>query len=319
MNVRAILGLTALAAGGAYVLNRKFALKEDLDWATVEKPGEIVYIDGYGVHYIDRGHGPVVLLLHGFGGQTYSYRNLMPMLEREHRVIAVDLKGFGYSERDATAGFSGTAQVAMLKALLERCAVDRAVVVGHSMGGGVALRLASTHPELVRALVLAASVSGEERVGGRSMRPGRRTTPPVRIMRPLLPLIGAFASSRLLQMMYYDDSKISDEVRAEYLRPARIKGSMDGLMAMMRDRAADPPVDDTRVTMPVLLLSGAHDSVVPLDAAQRLRERLPHAKLVVIERAAHGLLEEQPEACFDAIDRFLREAGVKPSSAPAAT
>jgi pimeloyl-ACP methyl ester carboxylesterase len=147
-------------------------------------------------------------------------------------------------------------------------------------------------------------VTGDERFG-------RRGAVPSWIMRPMLPLLGALASSRLLQMMYYDRSKITDDVRAEYLRPARIKGSMDGLLAIMRDRAGDTPIDDARITMPVLLLNGAHDAVVPLNAAQRLRERIPHARLVVVEEAAHGLLEEQPEACFEAIDRFLRESGVK--------
>ncbi len=310
MKLRTVVGIAALAAGGAALLQRKLALKEDLAWATVEKPGEIARIDGYGVHYVDRGHGPAVLLLHGFGGQTYSYRHLMPILERGHRVVAVDLKGFGYSERDASADLSATAQVAMLRALLDRCAIDRAVVVGHSMGGGIALRFAATHPEMVDALVLAASVTGEERFGS-------RRTVPLWLLRPLLPLLGAFASSRLLQMMWYDRSKITDDVRDEYLRPARLKGSMDGLTAMMRGRASDSPVDDTRVTMPVLLLNGAHDKVVPLNAAQRLRERLPQARLVVIEQAAHGLLEERPEECAREIDRFLRESGVK-AVAPAA-
>jgi len=315
MKLRTIIGLAAAATGGALLLERKLALKEDLDWATVEKPGEIIRIDGYGVHYIDRGHGPAVLLIHGFGGQTYSYRNLMPLLEREHRVIAVDLKGFGYSERNASTSLSAEAQVAMLRAFLARCAADRAVVVGHSMGGGIALRLAATHPELVQALVLAASVTGEERFGQRF---ARRRSAPAWLMRPVLPLLGAFASSRLLRMMYYDRSRITDDVRAEYLRPARLEGSMDGLMAMMRERADEAPVDYAPITMPVLLLNGAHDLVVPLSAAQRLRERIPHARLVVIEEAAHGLLEERSEACFEAIDRFLRESGVKQAS-PTAT
>jgi pimeloyl-ACP methyl ester carboxylesterase len=211
MKLRTLVGIAA-AVGGVALLQRKVALKEDLDWATVEKPGEIAYVDGYGVHYIDRGHGQAVVLLHGFGGQTYSFRHLMPILEREHRVIAVDLKGFGYSERDPRAGLSATAQVAMLQALLGRCAVERAVVIGHSLGGGIALRFAATHPSMVQALVLAASVTGEERFL-------RRRAAPAWLMRPALPLLGAFTSSRLLRMMYHDRSKITDEVRDEYLRP----------------------------------------------------------------------------------------------------
>ncbi len=306
------MGLAIAAAiGGGVLLRRKLALKEDLDWHDVEKTGEIARIEGYGVHYVDVGHGPAMVLLHGFGGSTYSYRHLIPIFARDHRVIAVDLKGYGYSERDADAGLSATDQVAMLRTLLDRCAVDRAVFVGHSMGGGIALRFAAAHPQIVLALVLAASATGEGRAGQRA---GLRGSLPGWLLRPILPVMAGFASSRMMKLMYHDTSRITPDVRDEYLRPARIKGSMDGLMAMMRDGAADQPVDDARVTMPVLLLNGAHDEVVPLSVAQRLRERLPQARLVVIERAAHGLLEERPEECARAITDFLLDARIAESA-----
>ena len=308
MNLRTTIALAA-AVGGGLLLHRKLAVREDLEWDEVDKPGEVAEIDGYGVHYIDHGHGPAIVMVHGFGGSTYSYRHLIPVFAQDHRVIAVDLKGFGLSERDADAGLSQTAQVAMLKALLDRCAVDRAVFIGHSMGGGVSLRFASMHPHMVRALVLAASATGEERFAERTGI--RRASPPRWLLRPALPLLAGIASSRLLKLLYHDTSAITPDVRDAYMLPGRIKGSMDGLLAMMRDRTTDPPVDDSRVTMPVLLLNGAHDAVVPLKVAQQLRERLPHARLVVIERAAHGLLEERPQECISAITEFLRESGIE--------
>jgi pimeloyl-ACP methyl ester carboxylesterase len=293
-----------LAAAGAVVVGRRIAIREDLDWRSVDKPGEIIDVDGYGVHYVDVGHGPAIVLLHGFGGSTYSYRYLIPAFSQDHRVIAVDLKGFGYSERNAGAGLSAEDQVTMLRALLERCAVSSAVFVGHSMGGGIAQRFAARYPETVSALVLAASVTGEERAAR-----ARMGAVPARLLRPALPVLAGIAASRLLKLLYVDQSKVTPDVREEYVRPARIRGSMDGLLAMMRDRAKDGPIDDTRVTMPVMLLCGAQDEVVPLRAAQRLRERIPHARLVVIERAAHGLLEERPQECARAIRDFLRDAG----------
>jgi pimeloyl-ACP methyl ester carboxylesterase len=91
---------------------------------------------------------------------------------------------------------------------------------------------------------------------------------------------------------------------------------MDGLMRMMRDVRADQPVDLARITMPVLLLFGAHDPVAPLGMAKQIRQSISHARLTVIERAAHLLLEEQPDACNRAITDFLREA--VPAASPAA-
>lgn len=297
MKNRMIFG-SVLAVGVIAALQRA-GLREDIEWDLAEKPGSVIEIDGYRVHYIDEGHGPAIVLLHGFGGQTYSFRKILPLLSSDHRVIAVDLKGFGYSERDAEAGLSHTDQVAMLKALLATLDIARAVVVGHSMGGVVAQRFAASHPEMVDALVLAASGTGEERFT-------RRLPPPV-ILRPLLPILARLTSGRLLEASYYDPSAITPEVRAEYNRPARLKGSMDGLLAIMRDGARDPVFDATRITMPVLLLHGADDRVVPLSASQRIRERMPQARLVVIDRAGHMLLEEHPEEAARAIVGFLRE------------
>jgi pimeloyl-ACP methyl ester carboxylesterase len=248
--------------------------------------------------------------LHGFGGSTYSYRHIAPAFQQTNRVIAVDLKGFGYSERDDRTGLSATDQVAMLHAFLDRCAVRRAVIIGHSMGGAIAMRFAASHPEIVSALVLAASAAGDERAGARAGGLPRW------LLRPVLPVLAGLASRRLLGLMYHDRSRIAPDVRDEYLKPARIKGSMDGLLAMMRDRASDPPIDFGAITMPVLLLAGAHDEVVPLATAQRLRDRLPRARLVVVEGAAHGLLEERAEECVRLVRDFLAE--VEPARASSA-
>ena len=298
------------AAAGALMLVRRVGIREDLDWNTIDKPGQVMDIDGYGVHYTDDGAGPAMVLIHGFGGQTYSYRHLIPLFARGHRVVAVDLKGYGYSERNAHAGFSGTAQVAMLKGLLDKLGITHAVFVGHSMGGGVAQRFAVTHPEMVDALILAASVSGADRAG-------RRALPPGPLVKLVVPVLAKVAASRMLRGSFYDPAMLTDDVRDEYMRPVRIKGSMDGLMAIMRDGADDAPVEMERIKQPVLLLYGAHDKLVPVSVGRQIQERIPHARMVVVEKAGHLLLEEQPQECASAILDFLREAGVAPTAAAA--
>jgi pimeloyl-ACP methyl ester carboxylesterase len=112
-----LIGAALAAVGGVLLLRRRVALKEDIPWDDAPRPGSLIDIEGYGVHYIDRGEGLAIVLVHGFGGQTYAYRKLIPALARDHRVIAVDLKGYGYSMRDATTDLSHTGQVAMLRAL----------------------------------------------------------------------------------------------------------------------------------------------------------------------------------------------------------
>ncbi len=300
MNKRTVALLAAASAAGAgYVIARRSPLRPELDWESVEKPGRIIDVDGYGVHCVEQGAGPAMVLVHGFAGSTYSYRRLAPILAEHHRTIAVDLKGYGYSERDPNTGLSHVDQVAMLRGLLRELGVDHAVFVGHSMGGAVVQRFASTYPEMVDALVLAASVAGDERY--------RRAVPPPTLVKPLAPVVAALVSRRLLRLSFYDPTLLTDELREEYFRPIRIRGTIDGILRSGREAAGDPEIDRSRITMPVLLLYAAYDRVVPLKTAQHLRALIPQARLVVIDRAAHLLLEEQPEASARAIGDFVRE------------
>ena len=296
---RALIG-GAIAAGLGAVAAGRLGLREDLDWESVEKPGRLIDIDGYRLHYVDAGAGPAILLVHGFGGNTYQFRYQIAPLSAAHRVVAVDLKGFGYSERSATTALSMTDQAAMLAALLDRLGIDHATVVGHSMGGGVVQRFACAHAQRVDALVLASSINLAHHIP--------RFRAPRALLRPVLPVLAGFAASRLLTTSVYDSASITPEVREEYLRPARIKGSMDGLLKMMRDRAHDRPVDVSRIRVPVMLLWGAHDRVVPLKVAHEIRARIPHARLVVIERAGHLLFDEQPEEVTRTLLDFVSEA-----------
>lgn len=302
-------GAVALAAG-AYVARTRLRLIEDLRWADVPKPGRIVDVNGYGVHVVEAGDGPAMVLVHGFGGQTYSYRALIPLFARDHRVIAVDLKGYGYSERSVSTGLSATDQVTMLRSLLAKLGVERAVFVGHSMGGGVVQRFAATYPEMVEAAVLAASVDTQRQRRMRNMAPGA-------IMRPLLPYLGKVATDRLLRLSYHDESLLTPDVADEYKRPGRIAGSMDGLFKMMQDYRGDGPIEFDRISMPVLLLNGAQDRVVPLFIASGIREVIPQARLVVIDQAGHMLLEEKPAECERAIRDFLAGVGSREAVATA--
>jgi pimeloyl-ACP methyl ester carboxylesterase len=296
---RCTLIVLGAAAAAMALLLRRAGVSEDLDWETAPRAGRLVDVDGYSVHVVEQGAGPALVMVHGFGGQTYSYRHLIPAFARDHRVVALDLKGFGYSERSATTGLARADQVRMLAGLLDRLGIAHAVLIGHSMGGGVVQEFAATHPGRVDALVLAASVAADERVV--------RFRPPSVLLRPVLPLLARLAGDRLLRVAYHDPAAVPDDVRAEYRRPERIRGSLDGLLRMMEARASEPLPDLSSIGQPVLLLWGAHDRVVPLAVAQRLRARIPHARLVVIDRAGHMLLEERPAECERAVRDFLAD------------
>lgn len=122
--------------------------------------GRFVDVPGARLHMIERGQGPAILLIHGLGGQCghYTY-GVTDRLAVDHLVVAVDRPGSGYSTRDEGASASLPAQAAMMAALIDKLQLDRPLVVGHSLGGAIALALATDFPEKVRALALVAPLT----------------------------------------------------------------------------------------------------------------------------------------------------------------
>ncbi len=285
-----------------------FRGREVLDWRDVPRRGRLIDVDGENIHYVDEGKGPPVLLIHGFGGHTYSYRYLIPELARDHRVVALDLLGFGYSERVPDADYSHQAQAGRVMGLMDALEIDRASLVGHSMGGEVAMRVAAAYPERVDRMALVASVSGD-RV---------RTLPVTPFLRPFLPVVSILFGKQMLRASFFDKSKATDEVWEAYHRPALIRGSMDGLYKIMKHTRRDPPVQFTAITAPVLLMSAEHERIIPRWMSRRLRERFPDAETAVIGGAGHVLLEERPAECNAVLRRFLDGRAERQQVAPQA-
>jgi pimeloyl-ACP methyl ester carboxylesterase len=294
----------AMAAAGGVVagiaavrwLRRR---REDIDWRSAKPPGRIIDVDGAPMHIIERGSGAsAVVLIHGFLGHTFSFRHLIPELATDHRIVAVDLKGFGYSGRLKKSDYSLTEQARLVARLLDKLGIDRASVVGHSLGGEVAMRMAAKYPDRVDKLVLAASVSGDR-------IPMLPVTP---LLKPFLWLFGRIFGRRIFRRQFYDPRKATKEVYDGYRRPLRIKGTGDSVYQTIRDGQREKAVDTSGVTQPVLILWASHDRILPRFTLSRLQKRFPHAKVVTVDRAGHLLLEEQPEASNAAIRRFLTGA-----------
>jgi len=290
--IAAVGGAVAAVAALRWLRRRK----EDIDWRSVRPPGAIVDVDGVPIHYIERGSGPAAaVLIHGFLGHTYSFRYLIPELAKDRRVVAVDLKGSGYSGRPQKGDYSLTEQARLVIRLMDKLGIDRASFVGHSLGGEVAMRLAANWPERVEKLVLAASVSGDR-------IPSLPVTP---LIKPILWLIGRLFGRRIFRRQFYDPRKATKEVLEAYRRPLRIKGTGHAVYQTLRDMRREKAVDSSRITAPVLILWASHERILPRWVLSRLRKRFPRAEVVTIERAGHLFPEEQPEETGRAVRSFL--------------
>jgi pimeloyl-ACP methyl ester carboxylesterase len=276
--------------------------------AKVELPGfeeRFANVRGSRLRYLVRGEGEPLVLVHGLGGAAANWVALAPLLLRGRRLLVPELPGHGGSE-PLPAAPNLNAYADSLGALAEREGCFPAAVVGHSLGGAIALRLAIRRPDGVSRLVLAAAAGISS--GTRSARyaltitgilkPGRRIAPHRRLV----------ARSPVLKRLVFgrwgaaDPQALPADVAEAFLSgPARHTDTVSAAKALIRD---DPRADLDRVRSPCLVLWGARDNQLPIgdafDYARRLRGRLR-----VIADCGHLLIGERPDACADAIAAFL--------------
>jgi pimeloyl-ACP methyl ester carboxylesterase len=260
------------------------------------------------VHVEMAGAGPPLVLLHGFGGSTYSWRRVMPELAQSFRVVAVDLNGFGYTQRPRDrARYTREAQGALVLSVMDALGFQTAHLMGHSYGGGISLWIAWKHPERLRSLVLvdssAPTYSYDRRSRVASFRPLTAAFLRTWMLRPSI-------VRKALLRSFYDDSLVTPELVQAYWERVRIEGVVDayyGLTVPVRGPVDRVVLDDIRV--PTLVLWGAEDTVISLEVGRQATARMPNARFVVLDKTGHIPMEERPEEVLQHVVPFLKSQG----------
>jgi pimeloyl-ACP methyl ester carboxylesterase len=274
-----------------------------------------VGVDGSRIRYIDTGTGPTVLLIHGLAASIYSWRHtITPLAQGGFRVIAFDNRGFGFSGGPAT-GYSNTAYVDLLLALMDSLRVADAVLVGHSMGGAIAAQAALARPGRVRGLVLVDAAGL-----------GARWPFMLRVAR--WPVVGALfdgfrgrrATAGILRLLYADPSRVMDADVDQYYAPLAEPGAGRALRGVLREFRFDQLRGRfDSIIAPTLVMWGEGDRLIPPMVGRAMVAELPRGALVVVPGAGHALPEEAPEAFNRSLLAFLREGlSVPPKDVAAA-
>ena len=260
---------------------------------------------GAALRYLVGGDGSPLVLVHGFGGAAWNFAALAPLLAPSHRLLIPHLPGHGASSA-LPAAVSLAAYADAVAAVCEAEQAASVDVVGHSLGGAVALRLAVRRPVLVRRLVLAAAagISSSTRAAELVLS----FFGVVRVGRLTARRADAIVRSPSLRRAVFGRFAVSD---ASSLSPDAVHGLLRGgalhtdlLSAAGALVRGDPRPDLHRVTCPTLCLWGARDLQVPVDDAFEYARRL-RAPLRVIADCGHLLVAERPDACAHAIEAFL--------------
>jgi pimeloyl-ACP methyl ester carboxylesterase len=253
-----------------------------------------VVCNGSTVRYLDIGDGPAILLVHGLAGTWRTWVRNLTALAESHRVIAVDLPGFGRSEPLHGSVMLGRLSDA-LAAVLEVLEIPYAVVVGHSMGGLVAERLALDHADRVRGLALICT-------GGVRFPPGVRAAFVSVLVGANLLFRSELRRALLFRLPYVehaitrgfvgDPGSLTPELSRELMRGLGTAGYLPCLIAgTAEDFASELPL----ISCPTVIVAGGRDRLAPDGFAQRLAELIPHGELRVWDDVGHSPMLEQPE------------------------
>ncbi|HTG31344.1 MAG TPA: alpha/beta hydrolase [Thermoanaerobaculia bacterium] len=259
------------------------------------------------VHVEQAGVGEPVLLLHGFGASTYSWRKVMPALAASHRVVAIDLNGFGYTQRPASrASYTREAQAKLVLGTMDALGIDRAHIFGHSYGGGITLYLASRHPERFRTMVLvdssAPTYSDDRRSRAAAFRPLSALFVRTVALRPSSIRKGLLRS-------FHDDSLVTPELVRAYLDRLTVEGVSFAFYGLTAPAPPGEPVELEKIDVPALVIWGAHDTLIAPEAGRRASARMPHSEFVLFANSGHIPMEEEPETFLETVLPFLERHG----------
>jgi pimeloyl-ACP methyl ester carboxylesterase len=288
----ALLALAALLLGGAWLWTPDLPLAE-LQARYAQPPSQQVEASGVRLHVRDTGprDAPAVLLIHGFGASLHSWDAWAQGLEDHFRVIRVDLPGSGLSQAEPSQDYRDPRTLQVLLALLDRLGVAQAHVVGHSMGGRLAWKLATEHPARVRRLVLVAPDGFASPGFAYGQPPEVGLT--LRLMKHVLPRPLLRAS---LEPAYADASLLTEDSVTRYHALIRAPGARDALLSRLQQMVLQDPT---------LLLWGEQDAMIPVANAQDYLRAMPQARLEVLPRVGHLPQEEAPARSLPAVRSFL--------------
>ena len=275
-----------------------------------DSDSQFIEINGLSVHIKTMGKGgPVIVLLHGFGASLFSWHAVMEPLSQDGMVIAYDRTAFGLTERPMTwkgqNPYGPQASVDQLLGLLDFYNVQKAVLVGNSAGGMVAMQFYLQHHDRVQGLILVDPAVYEGGGGPSWLRPFYNT-PQMNHLGPLIVRSIQTSGIQLLKTAWYDQSKITPETMAGYTKPLQVDNWDRALWYFTA--ASQPsglPARLSEFDLPVLVITGDTDKIIPTADSIRLAGALPNAKLIIIPLAGHVPHEEQPALFMQAVNDYL--------------
>lgn len=263
------------------------------------------------------GEGNPVLLIHGFGASSYSWRHIIAPLAQKYRVITIDLKGFGESPKPRDDLYSVYEQARLVRNFILENDLQNVRIIGHSYGGGVALvtsiYLAASHPNLQNSLVLIDSIAYPQDL------PDFVEVLATPVLGPLLiyTISNTIQVKSLLKKVYFNDALIPQSTIDHYAgnldKPNAKYATLTTARQMLPIDLQQFSNNYSSLTIPTLIIWSKDDEIVPLEIGERLHADLPNSRMVVIKDVGHAVQEEKPSLLLPHLQQFLDTGTRRPA------
>lgn len=270
------------------------------------KKGKDIYLDGYRLHYVEQGEGEPLLLVHGLGSYHYTWRHNIEALAGQFHVFAVDLKGFGFSDKPKGPGYSIDDHVRSIESFIASIGINRAHYVGSSMGGEIGMRLCLKSPHVIDKLVLIGS-SGYRDWLPLSIRVLCRL-PYHFIIRPFIKpkYFTKQVLMRLFRLAFYNPACISNQELEQYFLPMKNEEFDLSFLSLLREFDFGKKQSEyQQILHEALILAGEKDVVITHNDSLRLAQEIKNSTLITIPQTGHFMHEERPEVINQLILNFL--------------
>jgi pimeloyl-ACP methyl ester carboxylesterase len=291
---------------------------EKLTGTYTDENSYFLKVDGINVHVRVKGSGEPIFLIHGSFSSLHTWEEWERELSQFFMTISMDLPGHGLTGPDELKRYGMTDYAGLVFGIADQLGLKEFHVAGNSMGGGVALIMASEHPERILSLNLVDAAGAPPRAisdssNAKSYNSGAfifKVAQNPFFNKLLLKCTPKAAFNINLKQVFYDDEKISDVMVSRYYHLMRREGNRQATLDRLTVRRPYK-VDFEKLNMPVLIMWGAHDNWIPLSNGERLAEAIPGSKLKVFENAGHVPMEEIPT---DTVIEYLAFLGIKVDS-----
>lgn len=283
---------------------------KDLKRKYTDKQSKWIKVNGLDIHYKDIGEGPTIVLVHGIMSSLHTWNDWMDELSKTHRVIAMDVPGYGLTGAPDDADFNEEYLLSTFEAFIHEIELDKFALVGNSLGGYISAQYASSHPDKITNLILLDPVAYPQEV---PFIFKLATSPGIKHMGYLVqpPLLVALT----VREVYGDPRRMTRYHMDRYIQMSQRPGARKAYvktMEMLIDRSTkEVEMPFSRITAPTLLMWGGADAWVPPKMSERWKQDISHAQVVIYPGVGHMPMEEIPEQSLADTIAFMNGEVIK--------